>query len=87
MLKSTLDQCAHSAVMVKSSFFHAQYQRLSIRRGKKRAIVAVVHFMLIAIYHILQNGEMFRDLGADYYIQFNRERKENALLHKLHQLG
>jgi len=87
VLKSTLVQCAHSAVMVKSSFFHAQYQRLSIRRGKKRAIVAVAHSMLIAIYHILKNGETFRDLGADYYFQFNRERKVNALLHKLHQLA
>ena len=73
--------------MVKSSFFHAQYQRLSIRRGKKRAIVAVAHSMLIAIYHMLKNGEMFSDRGADYYNQFNRERKVNALLRKLHLLG
>ena len=87
VLKSTLVQCAHSAVMVKSSFFHAQYQRLSIRRGKKRAIVAVAHSMLIAIYYMLKNGEMFSDRGADYYNQFNRERKVNALLRKLHLLG
>ena len=87
VLKSTLVQCAHSAVMVKSSFFSAQYQRLSVRRGKKRAIVAVAHSMLIAIYHLLKNGEMFTDLGADYYNQFNRERKVNALLRKLHLLG
>ena len=73
--------------MVKSSFFSAQYQRLSVRRGKKRAIVAVAHSMLIAIYHLLKNGEMFTDLGADYYNQFNRERKVNALLRKLHLLG
>lgn len=86
-LKSTLVQCAHSAVMVKSSFFYAQYQRLSVRRGKKRAIVAVAHSMLIAIYHLLKNGEMLTDLGADYYNQFNKERKVNALLRKLHLLG
>ena len=73
--------------MVKSSFFHDQYQRLSIRRRKKRAVVAVAHSILIAIYHILKNGEMFRDLGVDYYNQFNKERKANALLRKLHQLG
>ena len=73
--------------MVKSSYFYAQYQRLSVRRGRKRAIVAVAHSMLIAIYHMLNDGTMFRDLGADYYNQFNRERKVNALLRKLHLLG
>lgn len=87
VLKSTLVQCAHAAVKVKTSYFYAQYQRLSIRRGKKRAIVATAHSMLIAIYHVLRDGVAFRDLGADYYTQFNKERKVNALLRKLHQLG
>lgn len=87
VLKSTLVQCAHSAVMVKTSYFYAQYQRLSVRRGKKRAIVAVAHSMLIAIYHMLLNGEVFNDLGADYYNQFNIERKVHALLSKLNKLG
>ena len=87
VLKSTLVQCAHAAVKVKTSYFYAQYQRLSIRRGKKRAIVAIAHSMLIAIYHVLRDGVVFRDLGADYYTQFNKERKVHALLRKLHQLG
>lgn len=87
VLKSTLVQCANAAVRVKSSFFSAQYQRLSVRRGKKRAVVAVAHSILITIYHMLKDGQLFRDLGADYYNQFNRERKVNALLNKLHQLG
>lgn len=87
VLKSTLVQCAHAAIKVKTSYFYAQYQRLSIRRGKKRAIVAIAHSMLIAIYHVLRDGVVFRDLGADYYTQFNKERKVHALLRKLHQLG
>lgn len=87
VLKSTLVQCAHSAVMVKTSYFFAQYQRLSLRRGKKRAIVAVAHSMLIAIYHMLLTGEVFNDLGVDYYNQFNKERKVHALLAKLDKLG
>lgn len=87
VLKSTLVQCAHAAVKVKTSYFYAQYQRLSIRRGKKRAIVATAHSMLIAIYHVLRDGVAFIDLGADYFTQFNKERKVNALLRKLHQLG
>lgn len=87
LLKTTLIQCAHSAVMVKSSYFCAQFQRISARRGKKRAYVAVAHSMLIAIYHMLKNGLIFSDLGADYYNQFNKERKINACLRKLQSLG
>lgn len=43
--------------------------------------------MLIAIYHILKNGMVFKDLGAEYYNQFNKERKINAYLKKLKALG
>lgn len=73
--------------MAKTSFFYAQYRRLSVRRGQKRAIVAVAHSVLTAIYHMLSNGEFFKDLGADYYNNFNKERKINLLLAKLTKLG
>ena len=43
--------------------------------------------MLIAIWHILRDGVEFRDLGADYYNQFNREKKANSLMKKLLDLG
>ena len=87
LLRSTLIVCAHSAVKNKNSYFYAQFQRLSAHRGKKRAYVAVAHSMLIAIYHILKDGTPFHDLGADYYNQFNQERKINAYLKKLKALG
>lgn len=87
MLKTTLVVCAHSAVKVKSSYFYAQFQRISARRGKKRAYVAVAHSMLIAIYHILKDNTPFVDLGSEYYNQFNKERKINLYLKKLKALG
>ena len=71
----------------KHSFLSAQYDRLVVRRGAKRATVAVAHTMLIAIYHILKLGEPFIDLGADYYNKFNKERKINSYLTKLKKLG
>ena len=49
ILKSTLAQAAKSAAKNKNSFFHAQYQRIAIRRGKNRATLAVAHSILIAI--------------------------------------
>ena len=87
LLREMLILCAHSAVKNKNSYFYAQFARISAHRGKKRAYVAVAHSMLIAIYHILKDGVVFKDLGADYYNQFNRERKINAYLKKLKALG
>ena len=87
LLRTTLITCAHAAVKKKDSYFSAQFKRISVHRGKKRAYVAVAHSMLIAIYHILKDGTEFRDLGAGYYNQFNKERKINSYLKKLKALG
>ena len=87
LLRTTLVVCAHSAVKVKYSYFHAQFQRISVHRGKKRAYVAVAHSLLIAIYHVLKDGVEFKDLGVEYYNQFNKERKIKAYLKKLKALG
>jgi transposase len=87
ILKSTLAQAAKAAVKNKNSFYYAQYQRVSVRRGKNRATIAVAHSMLISIYHMLQDGIDFVDLGADFYTQFNTEKKANSYIRKLEQLG
>ena len=87
VLRTTMITCAHAAVKNKNSFFSAQYARISAHRGKKRAIVAVAHSMLIAIYHMLSEGTDFHDLGSGYYNQFNKERKANSLMKKLKELG
>jgi transposase len=85
-LKTTLATCAKAAVKNKNTFFYAQYQRIVVRRGKNKATMAVAHSMLIAIYHVLQ-GNDFRDLGSEYYNQFNREKKINSHFKALEKLG
>jgi len=85
-LKSTLTQCAQSAKKNKNSFFKAQYNRLVTSRGKNRATMAVAHSLLIAIYFVLCGNE-FKDLGVDYYMQFNREKKINSHVKQLSKLG
>lgn len=87
LLRTTLILCAHSAVKNKNTYFYAQFQRISAHRGKKRAYVAVADSMLIAIYHILKDGVKYQELGAQYYNQFNKERKINAYIKKLKALG
>ncbi|MGD9581674.1 MAG: IS110 family transposase [Vampirovibrionia bacterium] len=86
-LKSILIQCAKAAKQDKDSFFHAQYQRLVVRRGANRATVAVAHSMLIAIYHMLKDNVPFKDLGSDYYTKFNTEAKARYYAKKLQELG
>ena len=87
ILQETLVICAHSAARVRDSYFYAQFQRLRSHRGAKKAYVAVAHSMLIAIYHILKYGTVFKDLGAGYYNQFIKESKINAYIKKLKVLG
>jgi transposase len=86
-LKTTLIQCAKVAAHKKGSFYKAQYERLVVRKGANRATVAVAHSMLISIYHMLKYGVPFRDLGDDYYNQFNAEKKITHFLGKLKSLG
>ena len=87
ILKSTLVECAQSAVRRKDTFFYAQYQRIAMRRGKKRATLAVAHSILIAIYYMIKEDKEYQDLGADFYNKFNKEKKANAYMKKLKELG
>ena len=86
-MKSTLVECAQSAVRRKDTFFYAQYQRIAMRRGKKRATLAVAHSILIAIYYMIKEDKEYQDLGADFYNKFNKEKKANAYMKKLKELG
>ena len=87
ILKTTLVQCANAAVLTKGSFLRAQYERLVVRRGRKRALVAVAHSMINAIWHMLNYGAKYMDLGGDYYNKFNPEKKIKMHLKKLEELG
>ena len=58
-----------------------------IHRGKKRATVAVAHSMLISIYYMLKYDKEYNELGAQFYNQFNTEKKIKSYIKKLHELG
>lgn len=73
--------------MRRASFFTARYHRIAARRGSKRANVAVAHSLLVAIYHMLRDGTIFRDLGADHWDQRHRERIANRAVQRLQALG
>ncbi len=86
-LDFALEEAAMAAIRVKANYPAAQYQRLKPRRGHKRALGAVKHSMLCAIWHMLATGETYRDLGADYYSNRDPERQTRRLVAQLERLG
>lgn len=86
-LKATLVECARSAIRNKDSYMYSRYQRIAARRGGKRALIAVAHSMLIAIYHILKEKVPYHDLGANYYSAINQEKLIKRNLRSLEKLG
>jgi transposase len=86
-LKCTLVQVATAAVKTKGTFYQAKFLRLSKRRGYKRAIVAIAHAILIAIYHMIKEDKPYRELGAVIFDQRSAESKTKSLVTQLEKLG
>ena len=86
-IRRTLTQAAWAATRRKEGYLAAQYRRLSARRGKKRAIVALGHTILVAAYHMLKEEVDDRDLGSDYFDRRRRERTTAHLVSRLQHLG
>jgi transposase len=86
-LRACLVQAAHAAARTKGTYLAAQYRRLAARRGRAKAAVAVAHSILIIVYHVLTEGTVYRDLGANYYDERNRQAVERRFVHRLQGLG
>ena len=86
-LRSTLVQAAHAAVRVKDSYLSAFYARLVGRRGKKKAIVAVAHKILVIAYTLIRKRERYRDPGANYLDGYRKDKLVHRLLRRIEQLG
>ena len=87
-LRRALTEAAWAAGRTKSSYLGAQYRRLAPRRGKKRALVAVGHSLLVIFYHMLKHeGLEYKDLGVDYFDRLEPERLRSYLVKRLQRLG
>ena len=85
-LSSIMVQGAWAAVKSKDTFLKARYYRLVPRRGKKRAIVAVAHSMLVSAWHMLTYQQPYQELGGDYFDQRKKETKVSYLVRQLEKL-
>jgi transposase len=87
-LKGALGMAASSAARTKNTYLNAQYRRLVPHRGKKRALVAVGHSILVSVWHMLTNDIPYQDLGPEHFTKrINTERRAHRLLAELSQLG
>lgn len=86
-LKTILVQAAASAINTDGSYYQSKFRRLKQRRGHKRALVAIAHAMLVAIYHMIKKGEPYRELGANFVADYEDNRKKNDLVKQLQKLG
>ncbi len=86
-LRTLLTQVAHAAARTKGTYLAAQYRRLAARRGKKRAILAVAHSVLVIAYHLIQRKESYCEAGADYFDKHRPEAITKRLIRRLENLG
>ena len=86
-LRRALCEAAWAASHTKESYLGAQYRRLAARRGKKKAVTAVGHTLLVIIYHLLQTAVVYQDLGADHFDKLKPEQYRRYLVKRLESLG
>ena len=82
-----LTQAAWAASHTKNTYLSAQYRRLAVRRGKKRALVALGHTLLIIMYHLLKERTTYQELGGDFLERLEPNRLTRQLVKRLEKLG
>jgi len=86
-LKGALGIAALSVIRRKETYFWAKYRRITVRRGPMRALAAVEHAMVIAAWHMLTNGEFYREPGPDYFTRRVPAKAQARAIAQLESLG
>jgi hypothetical protein len=82
-----LTQCAWAASKTKDTYLSAKYYSLVGRRGKKRALIAVGHKILIMVYYILKTDMPYKELGKDYLSRGREDKIVKSHIKRLKDLG
>ena len=86
-LKTIMIEVAWAAVKKKDSYYREKYWRLRYRLGPKKAIVAIAHKIIKALYAIIKKGERYKELGADYLVNKNKKQKMTKIRRAAKELG
>ncbi len=85
-MQSTLVECGWGATRKKDGYLKRKYESLVVRRGKKKALVAVGHKIIIAAYHVLKNKEAYKEPVLHNSPKYKSKKVKNYLS-KLKELG
>lgn len=86
-LKGALGIAALTVSHSKNTYLAVKYRRLAARRGKMKAVVALEHTILTSVWNMITTGEVFTDLGADYYVRLDPEKAKKRAIRQLQTLG
>ncbi len=86
-LSIALTEAAQANTRSRDTYLSAQYRRLRTRRGHKKAIGAVKHPIIVACWHMLTTGELYRDAGGDYFTRLDPDKQTRRLVAQLERLG
>jgi len=86
-LKGALGVAAMSASRSKNTYLAAKFRRIASRRGPIKAVVALEHAMLVAVWNMLDTGTYYGDPGEDFFTRLNPDRAKNRALEQLRKMG
>ena len=86
-VRGALTQAAWAATRTKHTYLAAQFRRLTTRLGKRRALVAVGHRILVIAWHLLSKHASYQELGSDYFARCDAQAYRLKLIRKLEALG
>jgi transposase len=86
-LRAALTQAAWAVAHTKQTYLATQYHRLARRMGRKKAIVAVAHSLLVIVYHVLERRADYRELGGDYFDRRQHQTQQQRLIKRLERMG
>ena len=86
-LKTMLTEFGWVASKTKDTYLRSKYHSLVGRRGKKKALVALGHKILIMCYHILKYRRPYKELGGDYLDQRRKDKITRSYIKRLNHLG
>ena len=76
-----------AALRTNDSYLQSLYRRKKSQLGHGRALGAVKHSIICACWHMLATGELYSDLGGEYYARRDPQRQTKRLIAQLERLG
>lgn len=84
LVESAWHACRNSS---KDTFLKRKFLTIAARRGRKKALLAVAHKLLIAAYHILKNRVPYQEPDNSAYLEKRKQAQIKRYVQRLHELG